>query len=146
MPVSVPAVEESPLQNQSPVEETIASVEKESFEILHIKQDKKLTGKAEKKETKKSFNKSSIVLPSIPVKQKKKVIVTPISNTSTSAPSSASNSVVVQSGDAPFALLPSQELMKELTRKKWYHKNHYAIIQWIHTPLRKPPEVTPFYT
>ena len=41
-------------------------------------------------------------------------------------------------------LLPSQEMMKELKRKKWYHKNSYAIIQWFHTPLRKPPETTPF--
>lgn len=46
--------------------------------------------------------------------------------------------------DVLSGLLPSQEMMKELKRKKWYHKNSYAIIQWFHTPLRKPPEVTPF--
>ncbi|GGA22412.1 hypothetical protein [Psychrobacillus lasiicapitis] len=146
VPVSVPAVEESPQHNQSAVEKPIPILENESFKVEEIKQYKKITGKADKKEVKKSSNKSSNVLSSIPDKQKKKVILTPISSTSTSAPSFASNSIIIQTGDTPFSLLPSQELMEELTRKKWYHKNHYAIIQWIHTPLRKPPEMTPFYT
>ena len=146
VPVSVPAVEESPQQNQSAVEKPMPILENESFKVEEIKQHKKITGKADKKEVKKSSNKSSNVLSSIPDKQKKKVILTPISSTSTIAPSFASNSIIIQTGDTPFALLPSQDLMEELTRKKWYHKNHYAIIQWIHTPLRKPPEMTPFYT
>lgn len=146
--VSVPApvIKEPPQQSQPTVDEEITIIREESFEHLQANQEKKIIEKAHKKEIKKSTNKSSSVLPPIPDSQQKKVVVTTVSTTSTSAPSSGSNLGPVQSGDTLFALLPSQEPMKELMRKKWYHKNHYAIIQWIHTPLRKPPEMSPFYT
>lgn len=118
----------------------------EEKESLQLNQNSRLKGKEHKKVGKKSIDKSPTVLPPIPDKQNKEVIVTAIVTTSTSSPSSSSTSVIAQGGDTLVALLPSQEAMKELIRKKWYHKNHYAIIQWIHTPLRKPPEVTPFYS
>lgn len=145
--VSVPApiVKEPPQQSQPTVDEEITIIKEELFEDLQANQEKKIIEKANKKEIKKSTNKSLSVLPPIPDSEQKKVVVTTVSTTSTSAPSSGSNLGPVQSGDTLFALLPSQELMKELMRKKWYHKNHYAIIQWIHTPLRKPPEMSPFY-
>lgn len=143
---SVPVLQEIPQQSQPTVEEIRLVVEKESHDVLQVNEEKKQIGIVDKNEIKKSTNKSPTVLPPIPDKQKKKVVVTTIPTTSTSAPSSTSNSVIVQGGDTLFALTPSQEPMKELMRKKWYHKNHYAIIQWIHTPLRKPPEMTPFYT
>ena len=146
--VSVPApiVKEPPQHSQPTVDEEITIIKEELFEDLQANQEKKIIEKANKKEIKKSTNKSLSVLPPIPDSEQKKVVVTTVSTTSTSAPSSGANLGPVQSGDTLFALLPSQELMKELMRKKWYHKNHYAIIQWIHTPLRKPPEMSPFYT
>ena len=145
--ISVLAVKESPEQNQPTVEEKIAIVEKESFvETSHFVQEKSIKGKVNSKEVKSSTNKSATSLPAIPDKQKNKKMVIPILTTSASSPNSSSQTVIVQGGDTLFALVPSQEPMKELIRKKWYHKNHYAVIQWIHTPLRKPPEFTPFYT
>jgi len=57
---------------------------------------------------------------------------------------SSSGSFLSVGYDVLLGFLPSEEMLKELTKKKWYHKNSYAIIQWIHTPLRKPPELTPF--
>ncbi|WP_144510248.1 hypothetical protein [Bacillus sp. FJAT-22090] len=141
----VKGVKESPQINLLKVEKDLANTEQEVVKVLQVKQEYKAIEKANKKEIIKT-TKIPTILPPIPEKQKKNVIVTPIVTTSTSSPSSSSSSVMVQSGDSLFALLPSQEPMKELIRKKWYHKNHYAIIQWIHTPLRKPPENTPFYT
>ena len=57
---------------------------------------------------------------------------------------SSSGSFLTTGNDILLGFLPAEEMLKELTKKKWYHKNSYAIIQWIHTPLRKPPELTPF--
>lgn len=53
-------------------------------------------------------------------------------------------SLLSTGSDVFHGLLPSEEMLKDLTKKKWYHKNSYAVIQWIHTPLRKPPVLTPF--
>lgn len=57
---------------------------------------------------------------------------------------SSSGSFLSSGNDILLGFLPAEEMLKEMTKKKWYHKNSYAIIQWIHTPLRKPPELTPF--
>lgn len=57
---------------------------------------------------------------------------------------SLSGSFLSSGNDILLGFLPAEEMLKEMTKKKWYHKNSYAIIQWIHTPLRKPPELTPF--
>lgn len=57
---------------------------------------------------------------------------------------SSGGSLLLTGSDVFHGLLPSEEMLKELTKKKWYHKNSYAVIQWIHTPLRKPPVLTPF--
>jgi len=57
---------------------------------------------------------------------------------------SSSGSFLSTVNDILLGFLPAEEMLKEFTKKKWYHKNSYAIIQWIHTPLRKPPELTPF--
>lgn len=57
---------------------------------------------------------------------------------------SSGGSLLLTGSDVFHGLLPSEEMLKELTKKKWYHKNRYAVIQWIHTPLRKPPVLTPF--
>ncbi|MEI4769046.1 hypothetical protein WAX74_05150 [Psychrobacillus sp. FJAT-51614] len=86
------------------------------------------------------------VLPFIPLAQELIFIQTtnPIGNGNSKV---ASTSFTFFTGsDIVVGALPSEKLMKELRRKKWYHKNSYAIIQWIHTPLRKPPESILFYT
>ena len=56
----------------------------------------------------------------------------------------SSGSFLSSGNDILIGFLPAEEMLKEMTKKKWYHKNSYAIVQWIHTPLRKPPELTPF--
>lgn len=62
------------------------------------------------------------------------------------SPSSAqaSGSFTGHSADLGYGTISSLEMFKVSTEKLWYHKNSYAIIQWIHTPLRKPPATTPF--
>lgn len=57
---------------------------------------------------------------------------------------SSSGSFLSSGNEILLGFLPAEEMLKEMTKKKWYHKNSYAIVQWIHTPLRKPPELTPF--
>lgn len=40
--------------------------------------------------------------------------------------------------------LTSIEVLQPAIDKLWYHKNSYALIQWFHTPLGKPPKTAPF--
>lgn len=56
----------------------------------------------------------------------------------------ASNSFAGHNADLGLGTLSDAEMLKASTEKLWYHKNSYALIQWIHTPLRKPPIHTPF--
>ena len=56
----------------------------------------------------------------------------------------ASVSFTGHNADLGYGTISPSEMLKVSTEKLWYHKNSYAIIQWIHTPLRKPPETTPF--
>ncbi|QFF97787.1 hypothetical protein PB01_02580 [Psychrobacillus glaciei] len=84
------------------------------------------------------------VLPINPMEQNQKIVIsnTPMITNNTNVTSSSVSLII--GGDIHMGYLPSYVLLKELGRKKWYHKNSYAIIQWLHTPLRKPPEKTPF--
>lgn len=56
----------------------------------------------------------------------------------------ASVSFTGHNADLGYGTISPLEMLKASTEKLWYHKNSYAIIQWFHTPLRKPPETTPF--
>ncbi|WP_033541025.1 hypothetical protein [Planococcus sp. CAU13] len=62
------------------------------------------------------------------------------------SPSSAqaSGSFNGHSTDLSYGNIASSDMFKLSAQKLWYHRNSYAIIQWIHTPLRKPPAITPF--
>lgn len=68
------------------------------------------------------------------------IVPAPINNSSTHG----SVSFGGHSADLGFGTVSDMEILKASTEKLWYHKNSYAIIQWIHTPLRKPPITTPF--
>lgn len=70
------------------------------------------------------------------------VATVPVQSGSPSA--QASGSFAGHSADLGYGTISSSEMFKVSTEKLWYHKNSYAIIQWIHTPLRKPPAATPF--
>ncbi|WP_391119683.1 hypothetical protein [Psychrobacillus sp. L3] len=80
-----------------------------------------------------------------PVGQNRKVVVTSSAVITGSSNVTLSGVSFLLGGDIPIVLLTSHQMLKELARKKWYHKNSYAIIQWIHTPLRKPPQALLFH-
>ncbi|WP_391207163.1 hypothetical protein [Psychrobacillus sp. L4] len=80
-----------------------------------------------------------------PLGQNRKVVVTSSAVITGSSNVTLSGVSFLLGGDIPIVLLTSHQMLKELARKKWYHKNSYAIIQWIHTPLRKPPQILLFH-
>lgn len=85
------------------------------------------------------------VTPAIPLGPEQKMIINAGATWGGQTNASSIGLSFLNSGnDVLQGFLPSDEMLKDLTKKKWYHKNSYAIVQWIHTPLRKPPEVTPF--
>lgn len=85
------------------------------------------------------------VIPAIPLGPEQKMIINSGAAWSGQKNVSSTGLSFLNSGnDVLQGFLPSDEMLKELTKKKWYHQNSYAIVQWIHTPLRKPPEATPF--
>lgn len=97
-----------------------------------------------KKEMKNKKQADIPLLPTNPIEQKYQIVIsiTPMITSKTNLISPSMSWFA--SGDIHTGYLPSYMLLKELGNKKWYHKNSYAIIQWIHTPLRKPPEIAPF--
>lgn len=71
-------------------------------------------------------------------------IATVPASSSSSSSVFASNSFAGHQADLSLGTLSDADILKASTEKLWYHKNSYAIIQWIHTPLRQPPIHAPF--
>lgn len=153
-PIDVTVTDE-PVGEETTLKKVAVEVELEGPEKVdeiyehHIEVDKKKTAhKIQQKIITEAIQEQNLkvpVIPALPLGPDAKMTVASgvtwggQGNTFSSGVSSLSTG-----SDVLHGFLPSDEMLKELTKKKWYHKNSYAVIQWIHTPLRKPPVLTPF--
>ena len=123
---------------------TLINLDTESFHPRELTDSDEKEIKVMKKVVKKQIVEIPVT-PAIPLGPEQKMIINGGATWGGQTNASSIGLSFLNSGnDVLQGFLPSDEMLKDLTKKKWYHKNSYAIVQWIHTPLRKPPEVTPF--